>query len=205
VLIVSALKHKKLIVILLLIVLAVLGSASYKIWKASTSHNLRHSVPEAHIALVNMPHIRNEASAFIAFRDLIERQYKIFHNEIIELETNLRERYALIKEKELNHQTLPKDLKQAKDQLDKEVSKLEKTIRQRKEKLAQDFETINQEIETKLQEILKRIAHERHLNLVFNATTIGDSVVLFGGKELDISEEIISKLNKELPTVHLPS
>lgn len=202
---VSAFKHKKLIVILLLIVGVILGLASFKIWKAFPHHSSRHAIPEVRIATVNLPHIRNEASAFVAFRELIERQYKLFHNEIIEQETHLRQRYASIKEKEINEKALAKDLKHEKDMLDTEVSNLEKTIRQRKEKLAQNFETINHEIEAKLQDIIQKTALERHLNLVFNASNVGDSAVIFGGDELDISHEIISKLNKELPTVHLPS
>lgn len=202
---VSAFKHKRLIVILLLIVGALLGFSGYKIWKALNHFSHRPSLPEVRIATVNLPRIRNEASAFIAFRELIERQYKSFHEEIIELEAHLRQRYTQIKERETKANTLAKDLKQEKDQLDAEVSDLEKTIRQRKEKLAQNFETINQEIEAKLQDIINKIANERHLNLVFNASNVGDSAVIFGSNEFDISNEVISKLNKELPTVHLPS
>ncbi len=202
---VSAFKHKKLIVILLLLVGALLVFSGYKIWKALSHHSNRRPIPEIQLATVDLPRIRNEALAFVAFRELIERQYKSFHIEIMELEQHLRQRYGLIKEKESKSSTLAKDLNNEKDLLDKEVSELEKTIRQRKEKLAQNFEDISQKIETKLQQIIAKIAQERHLNLVFNTSSIGDSAVLFGSQELDISSEVISKLNKELPTVHLPS
>lgn len=201
---INTLKNKKLIAVFITGVVVTLGVITYKCWRTFL-HRSHHIHTQPNIAIVNLSKIRSEAKAFANFRDLIERQYKIFHTEIIEKENQLRNRYGKIKLLENNTASSDPSLKEQKDRLDKEVQQLEKTIKQRKERLNQDFEIVNQEIENKLQEIVTRIAHDRHLNLILNATIMDASVVLHGGKELDISEEVISKLNKELPTVHLPS
>jgi Skp family chaperone for outer membrane proteins len=200
----NALKNKKIIIFFLVSLLAFLGIYGYKTWKAFFHHS-RHFSAQPNIAIVNLAKIRSEAKAFTNFRELIERQYKIFHTEIIEQENQLRNRYSKIKLVESTSASSDPSLKIQKEQLDKEVQQLEKTIKQRKDKLSQYFEEINQEIESKLQEIVNRIAQDRNLNLILNATIMDTSVVLHGRKELDISEEVVAKLNKELPTVHLPS
>ncbi|AIK95800.1 OmpH family outer membrane protein [Candidatus Odyssella acanthamoebae] len=162
-------------------------------------------VPHAQIAFVNLSRVNTEAQAVKQFKELIERQYKNFHEEILGQEKRLQAEYEKIHYLEKNNPEGAKDLKSKKDELDRQVSELDKILRSRKESLNKNFGHIQEEIEHTIREIVNNVAKRRGLNLVFNATILDASVVLYGGSELDITDEVLRELNHKLPTVHLPS
>lgn len=197
-----ATKNKKIITILALVISTV--TCGVYLWKNHKSVVLREQ-PTAQIAIVNLSRIRNEAQSFIKFKELIERQYKIFHNEISNTQNELRKKYQEIKELEKTAKKPATELQKRKDDLDHQVAELDKQVRTRKDKLSESFSIITSEIETTIRKIVNNIAHSKHLNLVFNATILDASVVLYSGEELDITDEVLQELDKQLPTVHLPS
>lgn len=166
------------------------------------SSKVAPSSPELAVGIVNLSVIRNEALVFRNFKDSVNKLYKSFHAEILEKETELRKNYDEIKKLEKAH-TPPGDLQKRRSVLDKQVSELEKNIRDKKDQLNIKLATMTQEIEQTIHSIVLEVSQEHHLNLVFNATILDAPVVLFGGKEFDITEEVVKKLDKKLPSVHL--
>ncbi len=162
-------------------------------------------LPSAQIAFVNLSRVNTEAQAVRHFKELIERQYKTFHEEILGREKQLQKQYEEIREIEKKSPELAKNLSAKKDDLDRQVTDLDKTLRARKDTLNKIFARIQEQIESKIREIVTDVAKRRNLNLVFNATILDASVVLYGGSELDITDEVLRELNLKLPTVHLPS
>lgn len=161
--------------------------------------------PYTQIAFVNLSRVNTEAQAVKHFKELIERQYKNFHEEILAKEKNLQIEYNKIHQLEKANPEQAKELKKQKDILDRQVSDLDKTLRDRKESLNKSFAHIQEEIEQTIRDIVNDVAKKRGLNLVFNATILDASVVLYGGSELDITDEVLQELNHKLPTVHLPA
>lgn len=162
-------------------------------------------LPTAQIAFVNLSRVNTEAQAVGHFKELIERQYKSFHEEILGREKQLQKQYEEIREIEKKSPEQAKTLSAKKDDLDRQVTDLDKTLRARKDTLNKSFARIQAQIEEKIREIVTDVAKRRNLNLVFNATILDASVVLYGGSELDITDEVLRELNLKLPTVHLPS
>ncbi|WP_010297324.1 OmpH family outer membrane protein [Candidatus Odyssella thessalonicensis] len=187
------------------IVLTVIGAVTYFLPKAFNGSVRSVSVPSAQIGFVNLSRVKTEAQAMRHFRELIERQYKIFHEEILSKEKKLQAEYEEIRKLEKDTTETTKDLKAKKDNLDRQISELDKILRSRKESLNKSFAQIVEEIEQTIREIVNNVAKRRTLNLVFNATILDASVVLYGGPELDITDEVLEELNHRLPTVHLPS
>jgi Skp family chaperone for outer membrane proteins len=183
----------------------VMGGGIYYGVSFFTPHSSAIPVPSAQIGFVNLNRVNTEAQAVKQFKDLIERQYKNFHDEILEKEKALQAEYERIHQIEKEIPEPPQELKQQKDDLDRQISELDKILRSRKESLNKGFTEIQEEIERAIRDIVNDVAKRRGLNLVFNATILDASVVLYGGAELDITDEILQELNHKLPTVHLPS
>jgi len=162
-------------------------------------------LPRAQIAFVNLSRVNTEAQAVRHFKELIERQYKTFHDEILDKEKSLHTQYDQIREIEKKSPEKAKGLSAKKDDLDRQVTDLDKTLRARKDSLNKSFARIQEQIEGTIRDIVTDVAKRRNLNLVFNATILDASVVLYGGSELDITDEVLRELNLKLPTVHLPS
>ena len=188
-----------------IILVACIGVGIYYGKNLLTSPSSVIPVPHAQIAFVNLSRVNTEAQAVKQFKELIERQYKNFHEEILGQEKKLQAEYEKIHYLEKNNPEQAKDLKSKKDELDRQVSELDKILRDRKESLNKSFGHIQEEIEHTIREIVTNVAKRRGLNLVFNATILDASVVLYGGAELDITDEVLRELNHKLPTVHLPS
>lgn len=194
--------NKTFLIASLLAIIAIVGSAL--LWKKYYSKTLK-AQPAAQIAIVNLSRIRNEALAFVKFKELIERQYKSFHTEIIAKQNELRKKYQEVKNLEKVTKKPASELQKHKEELDQNVAELDQQVRNRKEKLSESFAIISGEIEETIRSIVNSIAHARKLNLIFNATILEASVVLYSGEELDITDEVLQELNTQLPTVHLPS
>lgn len=160
--------------------------------------------PPIAVGIVNLSVIRNEALVFKNFTDLINAQYKTFHSELLSQETDLRKSYDEIKHIESTSKTSSPDLQKRRSEIDQKVSELEKNIRDKKDKLNASLASLKGKIDQTIQEIIVDVSEKHHLNLVFNATILDAPVVLYGGKELDITSEIIENLDQRLPTVHLP-
>ena len=160
--------------------------------------------PPIAVGIVNLSVIRNEALVFKNFTDLINKQYKSFHSELLSQETDLRKSYNEVKHIENTSKTSSPELQKRRSEIDQKVSELEKNIRDKKDKLNASLASLKGKIDQTIQEIIVQVAEKRHLNLVFNATILDAPVVLYGGKELDITPEIIENLDQKLPTVQLP-
>ncbi len=184
-----------------LVVVAVGGYYGYKL---SVKRDVV-PLPSAQIAFVNLSRVNTEAQAVRHFKELIERQYKSFHEEILDREKQLQKQYEEIRDIEKKSPEKAKTLSAKKDDLDRQVTDLDKTLRARKDTLNKSFARIQEQIEGQIREIVTDVAKRRNLNLVFNATILDASVVLYGGSELDITDEVLRELNLKLPTVHLPS
>lgn len=192
----------KAVIALGLATLLVAGSAyAWKFWgnKVPPQHS------SARIGLINLNRIRNEATAFTKFKEIIERQYKAFHTEISGTQNDLRQKYQEVKDLEKSSNKSGIELQKLKGQLDVQVADLEKHVRERKEKLSDSFSIITAEIESTIKTIIDKISQKKQLNLVLNTNGSDGAVVLFSGDELDITDEILHELDKQLPTVHLPS
>lgn len=159
--------------------------------------------PQVSIGVVNLSVIRNEGLVFKSFKELIDTQYKTYHTEFLHQEDNLRKNYDEIKRLESTGKKQTAELQKLRSELDQRVLELEKNIREKREKLNTNLAELRNEIEQAIHEIIIEVSKKRNLNLVFNATILDAPVLLYGGKELDITPEILEELDKKLPAVHL--
>ncbi len=194
-----------LLIFALLSVAAAIGASSHYAWRNYQKSLRLKTIPNAQIAFVNLTRIHNEATAFVRLRELIERQYKDFKNEITSQEKEILDQHAILEQQKNQKAKEKEDLQKRKEELDKKMREMSSVIHERKTALHQNFAKITDNIETTIREIVNSLAKKHQLNLIFNATVMDASVVLYGGDELDITDEVLTQLNKAIPTVHLES
>lgn len=190
---------------LIALALVSLGAAGHYGWRAYQKKIKLDPLPAVRVAVVDLPRIHEEAIAFVKFRELIERQYKQFHEDIRQQETKIRDEYVKLKNHDLLTPEESKVLQDKKEELNRNFNDLDKTIRQHKESLTKDFSKIKENLEETIVDIIKTIAKKRQLNLVLNTKSSNDPLILFNEDRLDITQDVLHELNKQIPTVHLQS
>lgn len=185
--------------------LAIFAVSGYYAWQISQDNRPLKPIPNAQIAFVNLSRVHNEAMAFIKFKELIELQYKGFKNEIHDQEKEILDEYALLEQQKSTKSKEKGSLQKRREELDKKMKEMSSVIHERKTALHQNFSKITENIEATIRRIVESSAKKHQLNLVFNATVMDASVVLYGGEELDITDEVLAQLNYEIPTVQLDS
>jgi outer membrane protein len=79
---------------------------------------------------------------------------------------------------------------------EEDVSEVQRLVQQRRRQLDQVAEVALNEVKTALIEIVTGIAEERGFNLV-----LPSSEVLFFARKIDLTEEVLAKLDARLPDV----
>ncbi len=153
------------------------------------------------VAIIDSVRIKTQSLPFIKVRQLLEEQHATAQKEILEQESVIREQYE-----ELKKNSDPNSEKQkTKQVLDKKVAELQQSIQKRQEKLTKQFSFLTENLETKLNEIIKEIAREFGFNLVLNTTIQETHAILYAEPSLDVTDEVIKRLDHKLPNLTLPT
>jgi Skp family chaperone for outer membrane proteins len=155
------------------------------------------------IAFVNLTKIKNEGLAFKSLNALLAEESKKFQQEIQDMEANIRKEYEDIKRLKKEAKTSETKLRQMKDALDHKTRDIERSILAKKEELDQKFAKLSVLIEEKLKDIIQRIYTKKGLDVVLNATILDFPVVLNCQEHFDVSDDVLTQINKELPKLAL--
>lgn len=185
----------KILFIIGFLVLTVLGAIYHFTQKPAIE------AEAAKVSIIDSVRIKTQALPFIKVRQLLEEQHAIAQKEILEQESSIREQHE-----ELKKSTLSTQEKQKKKQLlDKKVAELQQNVQKRQDKLTKQFSMLTENLENKLNEIIKEIVKEHGFNLVLNTTIQDTHAILYATPSLDITDEVIKRLDKKLPNLTLPN
>ena len=146
------------------------------------------------IGIVNAAKIMQDSKAATSVRAQLQAKQKSFQAELDAKEKDLlAEDQSLVKQKD----------KVEKDAFDKKVKAFrekaagaQRQVQEKKAQLDKAFTASLEEIQKSLVEIVKQIAAEKKLNLV-----IASSQVFYGDASLDITDEVLKRLDAKLPNV----
>lgn len=151
---------------------------------------------ETKIGIVNIQKIMNDSTAAKSVRDQLQNKQKSFQAEL-----NAKEKELLKEDQELVKQraNMDKAAFEAKVNAFREkAAKAQGDIRTKKASLDQVFSAALEQIQTTVIDITSEVAREKQLTLV-----ISSAQVLYGDPSLDITDEVLSRLNKKLGSVPL--
>ena len=148
------------------------------------------------VAAVDSNLIKSQSLPFSRVRELLEEEHNRIHKDILEQEANLREEHQRLKK--------TKAKPEQKLEFDKKISGLEQQVQKTKEKLEKQFTLLTNLVESTLNQVISEIVQEYGFNLVLNMTIQETRSILYHDKALDITAEVIKRLDKVLPDLKLP-
>ncbi|MDA0703063.1 MAG: OmpH family outer membrane protein [Proteobacteria bacterium] len=146
------------------------------------------------IAVIDIQIVMRDSTAAVGLRQSIEERRTAYQKEIGDLEEALRDR-----EKSLTQQrnVLSPDLFGEKERsFQEEVAELGRLVEARKRQINQAMGGAMQQIQGQLTKVIEEVVAERHLTLV-----LPRSQVVFSAEPLEITDIVLERLNKRLPSV----
>jgi outer membrane protein len=160
-----------------------------------TSEPVRaQQLPPTVAAVIDYQRILRDAAAARSIRAQIESRRKAYQGEISKEEQRL---YEADKEFAKQRSLLtPEAFAEKRRAFEEDVSEVQRLVQQRRRELDRVAEVALNEVKTALIDIVTGIAEERGFNLV-----LPSSEVLFFSRKIDLTEEVLAKLDAKLPDV----
>lgn len=152
-------------------------------------------VPPTVIAVIDGQRVNREAAALKNARQQLEQYRFNFQSEIAKEEEKLR-----AEEQELARQRsvlTPEVFDQRRQAFQAKVIDLQKRIQERSQSLEKMLNGVREQVTVQVIEILKALAQERGFNMVLDRA----QVQIFIGDNIDITAEVLKRLDQRLPTV----
>lgn len=154
-----------------------------------------NKVPPAIIAVIDSQRVNREAAALKNARQQLEQFRFNFQSEIAKEEEKLR-----AEEQEIARQRSvlsPEAFEQRRQAFQAKVVDLQKRIQERSQSLEKMLNGVREQVTIQVIEILKGLATERGFNMVLDRA----QVQIFIGDSIDITPEVLKRLDQRLPTV----
>ena len=155
-----------------------------------------HSSAEQKVLYVDMKFILNNSNAGKRAQDFLQKTFKDNQEKFSTEEKNLKKEEENLLANKTNF--TKEEYKQKTDQLRKKVINYQSQRRKSLEKLTDQRKKAREKLLEKLEPILNNYIKENNISLVLDKKN-----VLGGKTNLDITNIIIEKLNKEFPTLNL--
>jgi Skp family chaperone for outer membrane proteins len=153
-------------------------------------------LPPTVAAVIDYQRILRDAAAARSIRDQIEARRKTYQEEISKEEQRLHE---VDKEFAKQRSVLsPDDFAEKRREFEQDVAGVQRKVQERRRELDRLSAAALNEVKEALIAIVTSIADERGFNLV-----LPSSEVLFFARSLDLTEEVLAKLDARLPEVQL--
>ena len=154
-------------------------------------------LPTTVAAVIDYQRILRDAGAAKSIREQIESRREAYQGEIEREEERLRAAdQAFAKQRSL---LTPEALAEKRREFEKEVVEVQRMVQERRRKLDQASAVALNEVKKSLIEIVTGIAEARGFNLV-----LPSSEVLFFARSIDLTDEVLTRLDERLPNVRVP-
>lgn len=151
--------------------------------------------PPAIIAVIDGQRVNREAAALKNARQQLEQYRFNFQSEIAKEEEKLR-----AEEQELARQrsvVTPEVFEQRRQAFQAKVIDLQKRIQERSQSLEKMLNGVREQVTAQVIEILRELSKERGFNMVLDRA----QVQIFIGDSIDITPEVLKRIDQRLPTV----
>lgn len=153
------------------------------------------------IGVVDINRIKSNSKVFQKFKNALDNLNAKIHQEILQRETKLSAEYEQFKKSDEEGKEPTQENHKQRAEFDKKVAELEKIVRSRREELDQEYTSGLVKIKQDLKEIIDDLGKTLNLKIILN-TSIGDgnqmdqSIVLYCNDGLDLTDEVIKRLDK---------
>lgn len=154
-------------------------------------------LPATVAAVIDYQRILRDAAAARSIREQIEVRRKAYQEEISQQEQRLHEAdKAFAKQRSL---LTPEAFAEKRREFEEEVAQVQRLVQERRRQLDAASAVALNEVKKALIQVVTSIAEERGFNLV-----LPSSEVLFFSRRIDLTDEVLGKLDARLPDVRVP-
>ncbi|MFO1068271.1 MAG: OmpH family outer membrane protein [Geminicoccaceae bacterium] len=158
----------------------------------------QQAVPAAVVVIVDYARILRDAKAAQAIRDQIDARRKVYQDQIAKEEKRL---YDADKELAKQRSVMAADkFAEKRKAFEQDVVGVQRIAQQRRRELDQVATAALGEVRNALVELVGTLADERGFNIV-----LPSSAVLLFSPEIDMTDEVLKRLDEKLPTVKVPA
>lgn len=149
---------------------------------------------EANVGIVNVAKIMQDSKAATSVRSQLQTKQKEFQTEMDAKEKELlAEDQSLAKQKDkMDKDAFEKKVKAFREK----AAKAQRDVQEKKASLDKAFTAALEDIQKNLIDITKQVASEKKLNLV-----VSSAQVLYGDSSMDVTDEVLKRLDAKLPSV----
>jgi outer membrane protein len=149
---------------------------------------------DTNVGVVNVAKIMRDSKAAVSVRNQLQAKQKAFQAELDGKEKALlAEDQALVKQKDSTDKAAFE--KKVKDFREKAAAE-QRGVQAKKAALDKSFAAALEDIQKNVLDIVKQVAAEKKLNLV-----VSSAQVLYSDNSLDVTDEVLKRLDSKLPTV----
>lgn len=152
------------------------------------------SANASNIAVVDMQKIFEKSAAVTAIKEQIKVKRDAYQTEITKQEEDLRQF-----EKKISDQRsilAPEALEEKKKEFKDKVMQVQRDVQVKRSKLDKAYADAMEKVQNEVYNIIAKIAEEKKFEIA-----IPTSQIVYTDKKLDITEEVTTALNKNMPKV----
>ncbi|MGF1562493.1 MAG: OmpH family outer membrane protein [Geminicoccaceae bacterium] len=154
-------------------------------------------LPPAVVAVIDYQHILRESVAAQNIRSQIEAKSAAYQEQVTADEQSLRERDAeLSKQRSL---LSPEAFAEKREAFQSDVAEVQRKVQAQRAELDEASAYALNEVKKALIQIISDLAQQKGFNVV-----LPNSEVLFFATRLDLTEQVLTRLNEDLPEVEVP-
>jgi outer membrane protein len=178
-------------------VLALGVAAAARLLAAAPTPAPAEELPAPVVAVIDYQRVMRDAAAARSIREQLEARRRQFQEEISSQEQQLHQ-----VDKDLAQQRsvlTPEIFAERRREFEAEVAEVQRLVQQRRRQLDRASGDALDRVKQALIEVVTGMAEDWGFNLV-----LPSSEVLFFGRRLDLTEEVLARLDQALPTIQVP-
>ncbi|HET6519898.1 MAG TPA: OmpH family outer membrane protein [Geminicoccaceae bacterium] len=178
-------------------VLALGVAAAAPLLAAAPTPAPAEELPAPVVAVIDYQRVMRDAAAARSIREQLEARRRQFQEEISSQEQQLHQ-----VDKDLAQQRsvlTPEIFAERRREFEAEVAEVQRLVQQRRRQLDRASGDALDRVKQALIEVVTGMAEDWGFNLV-----LPSSEVLFFGRRLDLTEEVLARLDQALPTIQVP-
>ncbi len=153
------------------------------------------------IAVVDGDRLKKESKSFRAVNDILIAEQSKAHAEILPIES------MLLKEQEeirLESKKNPEKAKKRNEAFGARVTELEQKMQKKRSLLEKQRDFLSDTIQDLVFSIITDISSKKNISIVLNKTIDEKRSVFFVEKRMDLTDEVIAELDRNLKNIKLP-
>ncbi|MSO14190.1 OmpH family outer membrane protein [Rickettsiales endosymbiont of Trichoplax sp. H2] len=157
---------------------------------------IENACAQTKIGIIDTSKITEKSTAYTEASKLVGNEIKNYDESVTQVGKSFSKKVEDLEKKK--NVMSSKEYNRKRDELAKEEEELQKKFYDQRVKIDKKVHNINQILDDNLKKIVNVLAKEKNITIIFNK-----AATLYSDDSIDITDDIITKLNKELKSIDI--